>query len=236
VDAREFDDAIAESDLALALDPVNAEALELKSTATAAIRRVVTLPEPPHPDRPVTLKPAPPPPGPSPAVSQRPGETVDDWYARGRRLQDQYDRAKAALSSGSFQTAINGLTALLRDEPSFRDAPSLLAQARNGLREAVQSVIDAAAKLESGGDLRGALLQYQRAQQMGASDTADQDRVLARMKVEGTRAFNEAGTYFALSRFKDAIARYERAVDYLADDDPNRKIAKERLDGLRGRQ
>jgi serine/threonine protein kinase len=50
---------------------------------------------------------------------------------------------------------------------------------------------------------------------------------------EGTDAFNRGRLYDALDRLEQAIDSYERAYRYLPDDDPNRQIAKGRLDALR---
>jgi hypothetical protein len=55
----------------------------------------------------------------------------------------------------------------------------------------------------------------------------------ARMKTLGDDAFERARTFDAVGRTGDAVAQYERAVQLLAPDDPNRKAAKRRLDALR---
>jgi ABC transport system ATP-binding/permease protein len=49
----------------------------------------------------------------------------------------------------------------------------------------------------------------------------------------GDDASERARTLDALGRTDDAIAQYERAVQLLSPDDPNRKTAKQRLDVLR---
>ncbi len=59
------------------------------------------------------------------------------------------------------------------------------------------------------------------------------DPLRARMKTLGDDAFKRARTFDALGRTDDAIAQYERAVQLLAPDDPNRTTAKQRLDVLR---
>ncbi len=50
---------------------------------------------------------------------------------------------------------------------------------------------------------------------------------------QGTDAFNRGRLYDALDRLEQAIDSYERAYRYLPDDDPNRQVAKARLDALR---
>ena len=50
---------------------------------------------------------------------------------------------------------------------------------------------------------------------------------------EGNDAFTRGRQYDALDRIEQAISSYERAVRYLPDDDPNKQVAKTRLDALR---
>ena len=63
------------------------------------------------------------------------------------------------------------------------------------------------------------------------------NRVRGKMATVGTDAFNEARNYYAYRQFDKALALYQRAYLYLPDSDPNRKIAKDRLDeiAVRGR-
>ena len=98
----------------------------------------------------------------------------------------------------------------------------------------------AAEKLEASGDLADALKQFERARQLDPSKAADADkaivRVRERMTREGTAALRTARQYDALGRNDDAMMWYERAFKLLPDDDPNKKIAKDRLDALRARE
>ena len=236
--AKEFDDASAEADAVLAIDPANVEAQQIKANATAERQRAAT-PPPPSPPPAVpktTTPPAQNPPFTPPLVPRRAGESQEDWVARGKRTQDRYDAARAAFTAGQFQNAFNALTTLQRDEPSYRDVPTLLIQARNGMLTAVQPLLDGAAKAENAGELSAALAHNQRAQPMGASVSGDIDRVHGKMKVAGTRAFADAKQAYALGRIKDALPLYECDNEDLTDDDPNRRAAKERLDALRGQQ
>jgi tetratricopeptide (TPR) repeat protein len=235
--AQEIEEATAELDRALDLDPVNDEALGLKTTLAEKQRLAAVKPldKPSVPPKGGPARGTPSPAGTAPPIPQRPGESAEAWNARWNSLQERYERARTALAGNSIQQAITILTTLQGEEPAYRDAAILLGEARNRQRDAAQGVVESAGKLETAGDLRAALVQYRQAQQMGANDVANIDRVLARMKAEGTRMFNEADPYFTLNRTREAIERYERAYDLLPDDDPNRKIAKERLDKLRGR-
>jgi hypothetical protein len=55
------------------------------------------------------------------------------------------------------------------------------------------------------------------------------------MNAEGNDAFVRARQYDALDRTEQAITWYERAYRNLPDDNPNRRVARDRLDALRRR-
>jgi tetratricopeptide (TPR) repeat protein len=160
--------------------------------------------------------------------------------ARARDLTDRYNRAQGAVEGGAFATAIPILEQLQRDEPNYRDVPALLARAREGLGANAKQALASGSKLEASGDLPGALQQYERARQLDPSvaPAADQAvaRLRARMTKEGTAAYTSGRQYDALDRLEQAIAQYERAVRLLSDDDPNKKIANDRLAVLRARR
>jgi tetratricopeptide (TPR) repeat protein len=100
--------------------------------------------------------------------------------------------------------------------------------------------MDAAEKLEAAGELADALKQFERARQLDASKANAAERAIARVRErmtrEGTAALRTARQYDALGRDDDAMTWYERAVKLLPDEDPNKKIAKERLEALRARR
>ena len=242
LEAREYDDAIAEAEQVLALDTANTEAADIKLRA-GELKAPPPIEKPP--DVVVQNKSAAPPPsappktpiGPPPTVLRRPNETEEDWYKRNAVNLGSYERGKAALANGEYRAAITALEPLLRDEPLYQNAPALLQQARAGLREAAQSNMAEAAKLEASGDLSGALRQLQTAQQTGGVSTAaEQDRVRGKMKVEGAKAFDAAETNYSMKRLDKAFPLYQRAYDYLADDDPNKKAAKDKLEAIGRRQ
>jgi hypothetical protein len=88
--------------------------------------------------------------------------------------------------------------------------------------------------------LAAALQQYERARQADSSlaGIADQSsqRVRARMKTESADALKRAKQLDALNRVAEAITQYERAYRSLADEDPEKKMVKDRLDVLRARR
>jgi tetratricopeptide (TPR) repeat protein len=170
----------------------------------------------------------------------QPTATPGAGSARDRNLADVYGRAKAALDSGAFGTAASLFETLQRDEPGYRDAADLHARAKEGIAASVKQTMDAAAKLESSGDLPEALRQLERVAQIDPSMAivAEQamTRVKTRMRTEGTQAFTNAKQFDAVDRVEQAVTWYERAFRLLPDEDPNKKIAKERLDLLRAKK
>ena len=97
----------------------------------------------------------------------------------------------------------------------------------------------AAAELEASGDLVEAHRLFELVRRADPSNTDAEhavSRVLALMKREGDQAFIKASQFDAADRIDDAIKSYEQAFKLLPDDDPYRKIAKQRLDVLRAKK
>jgi len=159
---------------------------------------------------------------------------------REREFADRYDRAKAALGRDAYSEAIPILTDLQRDQPGYRDVPTLLMQAKDGVAAQARGAAEQAARLEASGDLTGALQQNLRAQQIDPSMSGIVEpairRVRERMKTEGVEALKQAKTYDAFGQAAKAIPLYEKAYRYLPEDDADRKAAKDRLDALRAKK
>jgi pSer/pThr/pTyr-binding forkhead associated (FHA) protein len=176
------------------------------------------------------------PPG-SPA--RRPDESLPDYLLRVQRLLAVYGEAKAALQAQDFGRAIQTFDRLDKEQPGYLDVQARLAEARSGFAEsqrvAAQSAMANAVAAEKRGDLVEAQRLYERALEGDPVSGADEAlrRVRVQMKTHGDAAFRRARTFDAMSRTEDAIAQYERAVQLLPPDDPNRKTAKDRLDVLR---
>jgi tetratricopeptide (TPR) repeat protein len=168
------------------------------------------------------------------------GRNPAERQARDRDLADRYARAKSAVDSGAFSSALSQLEALRRDDPSNRDVAALIGRARDEMGAAAKQTMEEGTKLEGSGELRAALEKYERAARIDPSmaTIADQlaERVKTRMKAEAADALTRAKQYDAVDRVPDAIKWYERAFNHLADDDPNKKIVKARLDALRARK
>jgi tetratricopeptide (TPR) repeat protein len=105
-------------------------------------------------------------------------------------------------------------------------------------RVAARREFDQGTAAEGANDLTSALQHFQAARRLDGTYAEAQQaitRVTARMSTEGNEAFVRARQYDALDRTDQAITWYERAYRSLPDDNPNRRVARERLDALRRR-
>jgi tetratricopeptide (TPR) repeat protein len=174
-----------------------------------------------------------------PGVERRAGESGAEYAARAERLQALYGDAGTALQAKDFAAAVRLFERLETEQPGLLDVAARLVEARDGLRASRRAAAEAGmaggAAAEQRGDFVEAQRAYERASEADPASGAEEalGRVRARMKALGDDAFKRARTFDALGRTEDAIAQYERAVQLLAPEDPNRKTAKQRLDVLR---
>jgi tetratricopeptide (TPR) repeat protein len=171
-----------------------------------------------------------------PPVPRRPNESVDAWRNRIAALEARYDYSKAALDRGDFGSAASGFDAILREEPGFLDAPVLLVQARAGLRAAALDVLAAGNRLDAAGDWFGALQQYERAREVdGGTPGIEQavKRVREKLRVAGQDALDRGREHERVGRPAAALQEYDKALQWLPNDDPNREVARARAEQLR---
>ena len=164
--------------------------------------------------------------------------------ARTARLQGDLATARAALDRGEFAEAQRVLNAILSEDPQFPEASGLLERARDAETKAQQDAkaqaaaqaVAEARRLDSAGELRAALDQYQRAAGLdaGVNVGAAVASLKQRMQTAGEDAFQRAKVYDARSRSTDALPLYQRALDLLPDDHPKHKEAQARITVLRG--
>jgi hypothetical protein len=169
-------------------------------------------------------------------VSRKPGESTEAWKTRAAALQTRYGYSKAALDRNDFAAAAGGFEAILLEEPGFRDAPRLLVQAQSGMRASANSLFKAGQKLDAAGDWMGALQKYEQARQIysaipGMAESLQ--RVRGKLRDAGTAAFNTGKQHEASGRPQEALKEYQKAVQWLAADDPNRHAAQARVDKLK---
>lgn len=171
-----------------------------------------------------------------PRVTRRPGESASAWRARAAALQTRYGYSKAALDRGDYAAAAGGFEAILLEEPGFLDAPRLLVQAQAGLRSSARSLFQAGRKLDDVDDWVGALQKYEQARQVhpglaGVNESIR--RVRGKLREAGMAAFSRARALESEGRRQEALREYQKAVQWLPADDPNRQIAAARVDGLK---
>jgi tetratricopeptide (TPR) repeat protein len=172
----------------------------------------------------------------APRVARKPGETADAWRSRGEALQMRYGYSKAALDRGDFAAAAGGFEAILLEEPGFLDAPKLLVQAQSGLRGTARKLFEAGSKLDAMGDWVGALQKYEQARQIfsGVDGLAvSLKQVRGKLQTAGTAAFNEGRQHEAAGRPDEALKAYDKAIQWLPADDPNRQTARSRVEQLK---
>jgi tetratricopeptide (TPR) repeat protein len=172
-------------------------------------------------------------------IPPRAGESQSEYLVRAERLQALYGEARTAFQGKDYTSAVRLFERLEKEQPGLLDVSARLAESREGLREWKRAIAEAAlasaAAAEQRGDLVEAQKEYERALDADPASGAEDGlrRVRAQMKTLGDAAFKRAKTFDALGRTEDAIAQYERAVQLLAQDDVNRKAARQRLDVLR---
>ena len=172
-------------------------------------------------------------------VARKPGESVETWRARSEALETRYSYSKAALDRRDYAAAAGGFQAILLEEPGFLDAPQLLVQANAGLRATANALFESGRRMDAAGDWVGALQKYEQARAIysaipGIADAIQNVRV--KLRAAGTRAFAQAKQLDAAGRTAEAVKEYEKAVQWLATDDPNRQAARARLEQLKRTQ
>jgi tetratricopeptide (TPR) repeat protein len=104
------------------------------------------------------------------------------------------------------------------------------------MRASANTLYKAGKKLDAAGDWTGALRKYEQARQIysgipGISESLQ--RVREKLKAAGSTAFTQAQQHEANGRPQEALKEYQKAIQWLAADDPNRHIAQTRVDKLR---
>lgn len=216
---------------AVALRAEAEEALRVKQTAAQAA--VVATNTPPPATGEGAAKTAGPP---------RPRKPAEDRETRARNqdLARRYNAAEEAFKAGNYRFAISNLNSVLRTDPNFPNAESLLNQVQGAARGKAEEAFAAGRSAEESKDYAGAIKAYHRSQELAAEMYNDMpgvdeavNRVRERMSAEGSDAYRRARQMDAFGRTTDAIAAYARAVELLPDSDPNRRLAEERLAALR---
>lgn len=169
-------------------------------------------------------------------ITRRPGESTEAWRARAQAFQTRYAYSRAALDRGDFAAAAGGFQAILQEEPGYLDVPQLLVRARAGLRDVARDVYEAGLRLDAAGDWLGALQKFEQAGQIhpevrGLADAMK--RVREKLRTAGEAAFGRARRFDESGRWADALKEYEKAVQWLPNDDPRWEMAQSRVEQLK---
>ena len=145
--------------------------------------------------------------------------------------------ARALVTSGRFSEAVAAISGVTADVPDYPGLSDLAAEARKGLAGQARQAVDDGVALEARGELREAMVRFERAKQMDPSLSATDLRIRGlrdRMLAEGRQAYLDAKQYDFTGEKTKAISLYERAVALLPPDDPKSVAARERLKALAG--
>jgi tetratricopeptide (TPR) repeat protein len=151
-------------------------------------------------------------------------------------LPDVADMVRTALNDGEFDRAATVVEQALLSEPTRSDLVALAERVSVERRRAAEEVAAAAAQRGDAGDHRGALAAYALARSIDKTlpgvDEAVR-RIRESMRVAAASALTCAHVYEAKDRERDAVSCYQRAIENMADDDPDRAEALRRLERLR---
>lgn len=165
-------------------------------------------------------------------IPARPGESASDLQQRRADVRRRYTLALQRLAGRQFAEASDLLAGLSREAPKFRDLNARLAESGEGLRQQAAENFKTAAKLEESSQWTEALTAYERLRPSAAALpglTEAIDRTRKKMYEAGADALTRARQYDSRGRVPEAIAWYQRAVNWLPPDHPGLETAKQRL-------
>ena len=169
-----------------------------------------------------------------------PKKAEDPFAGRDRDAVRRFLVAQAAADSGKYRLAVSNLQSVLRTDPTFPKAEALLESVKARVRTAAEQAFAEGERFEQSGDYGQALKAYTQSRDLAADmfgEMRGADEAINRVKASATQAgqdaFKRARQYDALGRTGDAVTMYQRALQYLPEDDPNRQVAKDRLSALK---
>ncbi len=166
------------------------------------------------------------------AIPARAGEAPPDLQQRRDDVRRRYALALQRLSSRQFVEARDLLAGVASEAPGFRDLTPRLAEADAGLRQQAAEGFKAAAALEASAEWSEALSGYERLRPFaavlpGLGDATERTR--KRMHEAGVDALSRARQYDSRGRVPEAIAWYQRAVNWLPPGHAGLEAARQRL-------
>ena len=234
LEAKEFDNALAELDAVFALDAANADATQLREQVISARELARNTPRDP-----AVRKPTPTPPpivGEAYWLAKLEGESDTDWRDRNLRIKAEYDQAIELLTKQEWVEAERALADISSKHGGYLDTTSSLIRAREGKRDQGQAAVAAAHVEEKGDNLPGARRALLRAIDYGDAEAARLLKDLdARMAAQAKTALSNAKQYDSRDRVKQAMEQFQIVVDYLPAGNPDREYAEAALKRLRQR-
>lgn len=170
-------------------------------------------------------------------AGKRPNESVAAWRLRSRELTDQYNRGRAAINREDYVQAIAIFTDLQKKEPGYADATAMIEKARATIRSRAQAAFDEAYRLDTQGDLKGALDGYLESQRLDPDFERAVEAIQSireRTKTYATELMRRATAEDAFGRVAPAATLYKRVLELLPESDPNYVKAQQRLNALQG--
>jgi Inner membrane component of T3SS, cytoplasmic domain/Tetratricopeptide repeat len=230
IDNREYDAALNDHLVpVLALQPDNAEALDLKQQAERA-KAAAT------PSRPAVVKAEPPPEPETPGIPRRTGESYADYTTRATRLKANFLEGNRNLEKKDYANAISRFEAVQRDQKSYQGVDSLITDTVARQRQAVDEAIDAGQRNEAAGKLSDALRWYQEALRLDATAATARDKIAGladRLTKEGLDAFNRAEVFRKRNDYAKAIEAYKQAAELLPSGHEKSREAQQWLEKLK---
>ncbi len=173
------------------------------------------------------------------AIPAKAGEDAEALRERREDIRRRYALGIRRLSSQQFAGAREVLADIAVEAPKFRDVAARLVEAEAGVRRQAGEGFKAAAKLEESGEWSDALRAYERLRPFastlpGLNESIERTRT--RMHEAGAEALVRARQFDSRGRVPEAIAWYQRAVNWLPNDHAGLDAARKRLAELKNRQ
>jgi tetratricopeptide (TPR) repeat protein len=172
----------------------------------------------------------------TPGIPRRAGESVEEYGARARRVQNNLANGKASLDRGEFPAALTSFQAVQRDQPGYLLIESLIAETRQRQKNTVANDLRDAQGSEGNGNLKNARIYYLRAYQADPSFTEAREKADAirdKTRPEALQLLNTARTLRKMSETTGARNTYQKVLDLMIEGDPETDAARKELEELK---
>jgi hypothetical protein len=231
----DYETALADDiDRALIIEPDNAAALDLRQVAEEGRAKAGRTPRPPGgavpaPEPGVAVEQA-------CAVREIAGELSAEHLQRVQEANTTFSMVGWAIARADYLRAASALRALESNASTCEGAADLKAQITDGLRRMAKEQMLAADYAERDGDLVGARAALDRAREFDAAAPGlaqSSGRLNALMRTEGVEAVRLGKEAEKAGQAQKALQSYERALQLLTADAPERAVAQERVAALK---